>query len=77
MYEQQFQNATNHVQYYFGDKPCPTCANLQGWFVFDKVVMAPVLLHGGAWTAGPGFIVASCPSCGHTVFFNAAIAGAM
>lgn len=61
---------------WLGEKDCPICARNQ-WTVPEELVeLRPY--HGGNLVVGGGVYPAAqlvCGNCGHTLFFNALVAG--
>jgi predicted nucleic-acid-binding Zn-ribbon protein len=75
MNQQQQQKALQHVNRYWGNKPCP-CCGMANWIIQDKITMMPnVDGQNIDLGQGLGFIVGRCNTCSFSIFFNAATAG--
>lgn len=59
-----------------GDKACPICKN-NNWNIIEKPVELREFHGGGLVMGGPVYplISITCKVCGHTLLFNAIVAG--
>ncbi len=63
-------------RYWTGDRICPICGN-SNWSGNDKAMEVRSFDEGRLTASGPviPFLTIACSICGHTLFFNALIAG--
>ena len=59
-----------------GKRPCPICTNYS-WSIGDEMVEVRAFLGGSLSTGVPVYplTVVTCDTCGHTLLFNAKVAG--